>query len=98
MTIQTVSKLDAATRQLNMAIVLYFQDADQKVASARDKGVPVATAIKAVTGNDEPAHSILLNHIAAIFQTLDLSPAAVRAKSLDACIKGETDLSLRSVK
>jgi hypothetical protein len=28
MTIQSVSKLDAATRQLQMAIVLYFQDAD----------------------------------------------------------------------
>jgi hypothetical protein len=28
MTIQSVSKLDAATRQLNVAIVLYFQDAD----------------------------------------------------------------------
>jgi hypothetical protein len=28
MTIQSVSKLDAATRQLDMAILLYFQDAD----------------------------------------------------------------------
>jgi hypothetical protein len=28
MTIQSISKLDAATRQLHMAIVLYFQDAD----------------------------------------------------------------------
>jgi hypothetical protein len=28
MTIQSVSKLDAATRQLQMAIVLYFQDED----------------------------------------------------------------------
>jgi len=28
MTIQSVSKLDAATRQLRMAIVLYFRDAD----------------------------------------------------------------------
>src|SRR6266849_5095750 len=28
MTMQTVSKLDAATRQLHMAIRLYFQDAD----------------------------------------------------------------------
>ena len=44
-------------------------DWDQKVASARDKGVSPASAVNAIIESDEPLHSILLNHIAAIYQT-----------------------------
>jgi hypothetical protein len=73
-------------------------DWDQKVASERDNRVSPATVIKAITENDEPLHSILLNHIAAIYQTPGLSPAGVRRESFDACMKGETDLSLTNVK
>jgi len=73
-------------------------DWDQNVASARDKGTSPATAASAITESDEPLHSILLNHIAAIYQAPGLSPAGVWSKSFDACMKGETDLSLRVVK
>lgn len=73
-------------------------DWDQKVASERDAGVSPATAMKAITESDEPLHSILLNHIAAIYQAPTVAPARVRTASFDACMKGETDLSLRVVK
>jgi hypothetical protein len=73
-------------------------DWDQKVASARDKGVSPATAANAITESDEPLHSILLNHIAAIYQHPRISPAGVRSESFDACMKGDTELSLRVVK
>jgi hypothetical protein len=73
-------------------------DWDQKIASERDTGVSPATAMKAITENDEPLHSILLNHVAAIYQAPRVLPAGVRSESFDACMKGETELSLRVVK
>lgn len=54
--------------------------------------------MKGVTENDEPLHSILLNHIASIYQNRGISLAGVRSESFDACMKGDTELSLRAVK
>jgi hypothetical protein len=73
-------------------------DWDQKVALARDNGIPPTTVMKGVTENDEPLHSILLNHIASIYQNRGISLAGVRSESFDACMKGDTELSLRAVK
>lgn len=73
-------------------------DWDQKVASEPDNGVSPATAIKAFSQNDEPLHSILVNHIAAIYQAPGVPPAGVRNESFEACMKAEPELSLRVVK
>lgn len=73
-------------------------DWDQKIASGRDSGVSPATAMKAIAENGEPLHSIMVNHVAAIYQAPSVLPAGVRSESFDACMKGETQLWLRVVK